>query len=74
MLMTSAEPRIPPVGMGCMRLSTEQDRDETRAVELLHTAFDGGVTFLDTADAYCLNDDDIGHNERRGVLRSRTRR
>ena len=47
-----------------MRLSTEQDRDETRAMELLHTAFDGGVTFLDTADAYCLNDDDIGHNER----------
>ena len=47
-----------------MRLSTEQDRDETRAIELLHTAFDGGVTFLDTADAYCLNDDDIGHNER----------
>ena len=47
-----------------MRLSTEQDRDETSAIELLHTAFDGGVTFLDTADAYCLNDDDIGHNER----------
>jgi aryl-alcohol dehydrogenase-like predicted oxidoreductase len=47
-----------------MRLSTESDRDETRAIELLHAAFDGGVTFLDTADAYCLNDDDIGHNER----------
>ena len=45
-----------------MRLSTEPDRDETRAIELLHAAFDGGVTFLDTADAYCLNDDDIGHN------------
>jgi aryl-alcohol dehydrogenase-like predicted oxidoreductase/histidinol phosphatase-like enzyme len=64
MPMTSSEPRKPPVGMGCMRLSTEQDRDETRAIKLLHTAFDGGVTFLDTADAYCLSDDDIGHNER----------
>jgi len=64
MPMTSSGPRKPPVGMGCMRLSTEQDRDETRAIELLHTAFGGGVTLLDTADAYCLNDDDIGHNER----------
>ena len=64
MPMTSSEPRKQPGGMGCMRLSTEQDRDETRAIELLHTAFEGGVTFLDTANAYCLNDDDIGHNER----------
>ena len=47
-----------------MRLSTEPDRDEVRGVELLHAAFDGGVTLLDTADAYCLNDDDTGHNER----------
>jgi len=64
MPMTSSDPRKQPVGMGCMRLSTEQDRDETRAIELLHTAFDGGATFLDTADAYGLNDEDIGHNER----------
>jgi aryl-alcohol dehydrogenase-like predicted oxidoreductase len=47
-----------------MRLSTEPDRDEARAVEILHAAFDGGVTFLDTADAYCLDDDEVGHNER----------
>lgn len=50
--------------MGCMRLSTESDRDEQRAIELPHAAFDAGVTFLDTADAYCLNDDDAGHDER----------
>jgi aryl-alcohol dehydrogenase-like predicted oxidoreductase len=47
-----------------MRLSTEPDRDDVRGIELLHAAFDGGVSFLDTADAYCLNDDDTGHNER----------
>ncbi len=64
MPMTGTEPRITPIAMGCMRLSTEGNRDETRSIELLHAAFDGGVTFLDTADAYCLNDDDIGHNER----------
>jgi aryl-alcohol dehydrogenase-like predicted oxidoreductase len=47
-----------------MRLSTDRDRDDGRAVAVLHAAFDGGVTFLDTADAYCLNDSDVGHNER----------
>jgi len=47
-----------------MRLSTERDRDEARGVDVLHAAFDLGVTFLDTADAYCLDDSDVGHNER----------
>jgi len=47
-----------------MRLSTDSDRDDARAIELLHTAFDSGVTFLDTADAYCLDDSETGHNER----------
>ena len=32
--------------------------------QLLHAAFDAGVTLLDTADAYCLDERDIGHNER----------
>jgi len=45
----------PMIGMGCMRLSTERDRDEARAIAVLHAAFDSGVTFLDTADAYCLD-------------------
>jgi aryl-alcohol dehydrogenase-like predicted oxidoreductase/histidinol phosphatase-like enzyme len=47
-----------------MRLSTARDRDEERAVAVLHAAFDGGITFLDTADAYCLDDSETGHNER----------
>ena len=53
-----------PLRIGCMRLSTESGRNEARAIELLHVAFDSGVTFLDTADAYCLNDSETGHNER----------
>ena len=36
----------------------------TRGIEVLHAALDGGVTFLDTADAYCLDDSETGHNER----------
>ena len=55
---------MPLAGMGCMRLSTELDRDEVRAIAVLHAAFDAGVTLLDTADAYCLDHTEIGHNER----------
>jgi aryl-alcohol dehydrogenase-like predicted oxidoreductase len=47
-----------------MRLSTERDRDEVRGLEVLHAALDLGVTFFDTADAYCLHDSETGHNER----------
>jgi aryl-alcohol dehydrogenase-like predicted oxidoreductase/histidinol phosphatase-like enzyme/predicted kinase len=56
--------RSPTIGLGCMRLSTERDRDEMRALAVLHAAFDAGVTMVDTADAYCWDDSEIGHNER----------
>jgi aryl-alcohol dehydrogenase-like predicted oxidoreductase/histidinol phosphatase-like enzyme/predicted kinase len=51
------------IAIGCMRLSTERDRDESRAIAVLHAALDGGVTFLDTADAYCWDATDACHNE-----------
>lgn len=47
-----------------MRLSTERARDEAAAIAVLHAALDAGVTLLDTADAYCWNEDERGHNER----------
>ena len=47
-----------------MRLSTEPDRDDQRSIAVLHAAFDAGVTLLDTADAYCQDDSETGHNER----------
>ena len=62
--MWPATAAAPLVGMGCMRLSTEPDRDEARAIDVLHAAFDAGVTFLDTADAYCRDAGEAGHNER----------
>jgi aryl-alcohol dehydrogenase-like predicted oxidoreductase/histidinol phosphatase-like enzyme/predicted kinase len=52
------------LGLGCMRLSTEPDRDEARAIDVLRAAFDAGITLLDTADAYCHDDTERGHNER----------
>lgn len=38
-----------PFAIGCMRLSIEPDRDEGRAMAVLHAASDAGVTLLDTA-------------------------
>lgn len=52
------------LALGCMRLSTDRDRDEARAVGVLHAAFDASVNFLDTADAYCWDATETGHNER----------
>jgi aryl-alcohol dehydrogenase-like predicted oxidoreductase/predicted kinase len=47
-----------------MRLSTAPDRDEARALAVIHLALDAGVTLLDTADVYAHDERDIGHNER----------
>lgn len=47
-----------------MRLSTAPDRDEERAMAVLHAALDEGATLLDTANAYCHDDTERGHNER----------
>ncbi|HET9440919.1 MAG TPA: aldo/keto reductase [Longimicrobiales bacterium] len=52
------------IGLGCMRLSTAPDRDPANGIRVIHAALDSGVTHLDTADVYCFDDDDIGHNER----------
>ena len=54
----------PSIVLGCMRLSTAPDRDEERAIQVLHAAFDAGVPAVDTANAYCRDDTEIGHNER----------
>ena len=56
------------LALGCMRLSTEPDRDDLRSIAVLHAALNAGVTLLDTADAYCWDDSETGHNERRQVM------
>ena len=54
----------PTIGLGCMRLSTRPDRDMLDAEGVIHSALDAGATLLDTADVYCHDEHDIGHNER----------
>jgi aryl-alcohol dehydrogenase-like predicted oxidoreductase len=55
---------VPIIGLGCMRLSTAANRDDGRDGAVIHAALDAGATFLDTADAYCHDERDVGHNER----------
>jgi aryl-alcohol dehydrogenase-like predicted oxidoreductase/adenylate kinase family enzyme len=40
------------IGLGCMRLSTDENRDEERAVETIVAAAEAGITVFDTARAY----------------------
>ena len=60
----NAAPIARRLALGAMRLSTDADRDEARAIAVLHAAFDAGVTLVDTADAYCHDATEAGHNER----------
>ena len=59
-----------------MPLSIQGRPPEDIARRVLDAAIDAGLTFIDTADVYCLDDDDIGHNERliASVLRERSDR
>ena len=47
-----------------MRLSTDPDRSEARALETIAAAIEAGITVFDTARAYGRDADDLGHNER----------
>ena len=47
-----------------MRLSTDADRDEERALETAAAAADAGITVFDTARAYGRDSGELGHNER----------
>jgi len=58
-------PEVSVVSYGAWPLSDSSPRpDETEAIRVIHVALDGGATLLDTADAYCLHDGEVGHNER----------
>lgn len=56
--------QIPVIGFGGMPLSTQGRPDDHEGRRVLNAAVDAGMTFIDTADVYCLDDSDIGHNER----------
>jgi len=52
------------IGLGCMRFSTDDARDEQAAYDTIAAAVDAGITVFDTAHAYGRGADELGHNER----------
>jgi aryl-alcohol dehydrogenase-like predicted oxidoreductase len=57
-------PFVSAVGYGGMHLSIQDRPPEEQGIRVIHAALDAGVTVIDTADVYCLDDSDLGHNER----------
>jgi aryl-alcohol dehydrogenase-like predicted oxidoreductase len=54
---------VSAIGLGGMPMSIEGRPDRGRSIATIHAALDAGVTLIDTADAYHLHADDVGHNE-----------
>jgi aryl-alcohol dehydrogenase-like predicted oxidoreductase len=57
-------PAVSAVGYGGMHLSIQDRPPEEQGIRVIHAALEAGVTLIDTADVYCLDDSEIGHNER----------
>jgi aryl-alcohol dehydrogenase-like predicted oxidoreductase len=55
---------VSEIGLGAMQLSISGRPDHAQGVATIHAALDAGVTLIDTADAYSLDDSETGHNER----------
>jgi aryl-alcohol dehydrogenase-like predicted oxidoreductase len=57
------EVQVSAIGLGGMPMSIEGRPDEDRSIRTIHAALDAGVTLIDTADAYHIGADEVGHNE-----------
>ncbi|WP_069386878.1 aldo/keto reductase [Cellulosimicrobium cellulans] len=60
---TLGQQTVSAIGLGGMPMSIEGRPDEERSVATIHAALEAGVTLIDTADAYHLHADEVGHNE-----------
>jgi aryl-alcohol dehydrogenase-like predicted oxidoreductase len=56
--------KVSAIGLGAMQLSISGRPDHEQGVATIHAALEAGVTLIDTADSYCLDDSEVGHNER----------
>lgn len=55
---------VSAIGLGGMPLSLAGRPLESESIRVIHAALEAGVTLIDTADVYCIDDHDIGHNEK----------
>jgi aryl-alcohol dehydrogenase-like predicted oxidoreductase len=51
------------IGLGGMPMSVRERNDEELGMRTIHAALDAGVTLIDTADAYSIDEESFGHNE-----------
>ncbi|WP_309109779.1 aldo/keto reductase [Saccharothrix sp.] len=58
-----ADAEVSAIGLGAMPLSIQGRPSREQALETVRAALDAGVTLIDTADAYSLDEHDFGHNE-----------
>ena len=56
--------QVGAIGLGEMPMSLAGRPDEAQSIRTIHAALDGGVTLIDTADAYCRDGSEMGHGER----------
>ena len=52
------------IGLGAMPLSLDGRPDEAQALGVIEAFADGGGNFIDSANVYCVDDSDVGHNEK----------
>jgi len=52
------------IGLGAMPLSLDGRPDEAQALGVIEAFVDGGGNFIDSANVYCIDDSDVGHNEK----------
>ncbi|HEU0239614.1 MAG TPA: aldo/keto reductase [Micromonosporaceae bacterium] len=60
---TIGDVQVSAIGLGGMPMSIEGRPDEARSIRTIHAALDAGVTLIDTADAYHMYANEVGHNE-----------
>jgi aryl-alcohol dehydrogenase-like predicted oxidoreductase len=53
-----------PIGLGGMPMSISDRPAESQSIATIHKALELGVTLIDTADAYCMDEPDKHHNEK----------
>jgi aryl-alcohol dehydrogenase-like predicted oxidoreductase len=55
---------VSAIALGGMPMSIANRPSEAQAIAVIHRALDLGITFIDTADSYCLDESDKHHNEK----------
>lgn len=55
---------VSAIGLGGMPLSIEGRPAPSEAIKVIHASLRAGVRLIDTSDVYCLDQAEVGHNER----------